>query len=96
MWTPDYEGERRIAHRPVADDAASAEGLRGLLGVPLAVRGRVIGALLAAKRTERHFTDDEIIDWLHRVDDSLPGSPIEALRANRGSEVKRRAQVAGY
>jgi hypothetical protein len=42
------------------------------------------------------FTDQEIVSWLHREDDSLPGSPIEALRANRGSEVKRRAQVAGY
>ncbi len=45
---------------------------------------------------DARFTDDEIIDWLHRVDDTLPGSPIDALRANRGSEVKRRAQVAGY
>ena len=45
---------------------------------------------------DARFTDDEIIDWLHRADESLPGSPIEALRANRGSEVKRRAQVAGY
>ncbi len=60
MWTSDYATEKRIVHRPVADDAASAEGLRGLLGVPLAVRGRVIGALLAAKRTERHFTEDEV------------------------------------
>ncbi|HET9946188.1 MAG TPA: GAF domain-containing protein, partial [Actinomycetes bacterium] len=60
MWTPDYVSEKRIVHQADADDAASAEGLRGLLGVPLAVRGRVIGALLAAKRTERHFTDDEV------------------------------------
>ncbi len=60
MWTPDYATEKRIVHRPIADDAASAEGLRGLLGVPLGVRGRVIGALLAAKRTERHFTEDEV------------------------------------
>ena len=45
---------------------------------------------------DAHFSDAEIVDWLHRSDDSLPGSPIEALRANRGSEVKRRAQVAGY
>lgn len=42
------------------------------------------------------FTDDEILDWLYREEDSLPGSPIRALRENRGSEVKRRAQVAGY
>lgn len=45
---------------------------------------------------DAHFADSEIVDWLFREDDSLPGSPIEALRANRGSEVKRRAQVAGY
>ena len=45
---------------------------------------------------DARFADDEIVDWLFRADDSLPGSPIEALRANRGSEVKRRAQVAGY
>jgi Rv2175c C-terminal domain of unknown function len=42
------------------------------------------------------FEDDEIVDWLFREDDSLPGTPIGALRENRGSEVKRRAQVAGY
>ncbi len=45
---------------------------------------------------DARFTDDEIVDWLFRADESLPGAPIEALRANRGSEVKRRAQVAGY
>jgi hypothetical protein len=45
---------------------------------------------------DARFADDEIVDWLFRADDSLPGTPIEALRANRGSEVKRRAQVAGY
>ncbi|MDT4916237.1 MAG: hypothetical protein QOI15_2691 [Pseudonocardiales bacterium] len=45
---------------------------------------------------DARFEDSEIVDWLFREDDSLPGSPIAALRANRGSEVKRRAQVAGY
>jgi len=45
---------------------------------------------------DARFADAEIVDWLFREDDSLPGSPIEALRANRGSEVKRRAQAAGY
>ena len=43
-----------------------------------------------------HYTDEEIVGWLFRDDESLPGTPIDALRANRGSEVKRRAQVAGY
>jgi hypothetical protein len=45
---------------------------------------------------DARFSDDEIVAWLFREDTSLPGAPIEALRANRGSEVKRRAQVAGY
>jgi hypothetical protein len=60
--------------------------------------GAIVKALSSVITVLRdaHFTDEEIIDWLHRPDDSLPGSPIEALRANRGSEVKRRAQVAGY
>lgn len=45
---------------------------------------------------DARFEDNEIVGWLFREDDSLPGSPIEALRQNRGSEVKRRAQIAGY
>ena len=45
---------------------------------------------------DARYKDSEIIDWLFRADDSLPGKPIDALRANRGSEVKRRAQVAGF
>jgi hypothetical protein len=45
---------------------------------------------------DARFEDAEIVAWLHRADDSLPGAPIDALRENRGSEVKRRAQVAGY
>jgi hypothetical protein len=60
--------------------------------------GAVVKHLPAVIRLLRdaRFTDDEVVDWLHRPDDSLPGTPIEALRANRGSEVKRRAQAAGY
>jgi Rv2175c C-terminal domain of unknown function len=42
------------------------------------------------------YADAEIITWLHRSDESLPGTPIDALQQNRGREVKRRAQVAGY
>jgi Rv2175c C-terminal domain of unknown function len=38
------------------------------------------------------YDDREIIAWLH-LDDGLPGRPIDALRENRGAEVKRRAQA---
>lgn len=60
--------------------------------------GAVVKSLTAVITQLRdvRYGDDEIVDWLFRDDDSLPGKPIDALRANRGSEVKRRAQVAGY
>jgi hypothetical protein len=46
---------------------------------------------------DAHFSDDEIVDWLHREDPTLAdGTAIGALRANHGVEVRRRAQVAGY
>jgi excisionase family DNA binding protein len=42
------------------------------------------------------FTDEEAFDWLFRSDESLPGTPVEALRSNRHSEVSRRAQALAY
>ncbi len=46
--------------------------------------------------TDAGFTDAEIVDWLFADDDSLPGTPMAALRENRGTEVRRRAQAAGF
>ncbi|MBA3265807.1 MAG: DNA-binding protein [Nocardioidaceae bacterium] len=42
---------------------------------------------------DRGFSDVESIEWLFTPDDSLPGRPIDALRENRGTEVRRRAQA---
>ena len=39
------------------------------------------------------YDDREILEWMFTPDDTLPGRPIDALRENRGSEVKRRAQA---
>jgi hypothetical protein len=39
------------------------------------------------------YADEEILRWLFAEDPSLPGTPIGALRSNRGREVKRRAQA---
>ena len=41
------------------------------------------------------YDDRECIAWIF-TDDDLPGRPIDALRENRGAEVKRRAQAMGY
>ncbi len=42
------------------------------------------------------FTDEEALRWLFTSDDSLPGSPIEAIAAHRCSEVNRRAQALAF
>jgi hypothetical protein len=42
------------------------------------------------------YDDISALTWLFTADDSLPGRPIDALRENRGSEVKRRAQAMAF
>jgi hypothetical protein len=42
------------------------------------------------------YADEEIVRWLFSDDSSLPGTPIAALRSNRGREVKRRAQAMAF
>ena len=45
---------------------------------------------------DAEYDDRESIVWLFTDDETLPGRPIDALRENRGSEVKRRAQALGF
>lgn len=42
------------------------------------------------------YSTSEILRWLFTADESLPGMPIEALRGDRGREVKRRAQALAF
>ena len=42
------------------------------------------------------FSDEEVFEWLFREDDTLPGSPVEALRGDRHTEVTRRAQALAF
>jgi hypothetical protein len=42
------------------------------------------------------FSPEEVLRWLFTEDETLPGSPIQALRTNRGREVKRRAQALAF
>jgi hypothetical protein len=57
----------------------------------------VVKALPAVIRLLRDakYSDEEIVDWLSREDDTLPGTPLQALIENRGTEIKRRAQASG-
>jgi len=64
----------------LTDDGAIVKGLPGTITV----------------LTDSGFTPNDIMRWLFTADDSLPGMPIEALRGNRGTEVKRRAQALAF
>ena len=78
-------GLRRAGDSPLvpADLLQGAAVVKGLPGTITLLR-------------DAGYQDNEIVAWLFRADDSLTGTPIQALRANRGREVKRRAQVSGY
>lgn len=39
------------------------------------------------------FTDQAAMEWLFTPDDSLPGTPVDALRGGRKTEIRRRAQA---
>ncbi|MDL4771145.1 MULTISPECIES: Rv2175c family DNA-binding protein [Thermomonosporaceae] len=42
------------------------------------------------------FDEGETVRWLFTADDTLPGTPVEALAENRGTEVRRRAQAMAF
>jgi len=42
------------------------------------------------------FEDEEALRWLFTADETLPGTPIDALYAHRGTEVNRRAQALAF
>ncbi|MFZ3497046.1 Rv2175c family DNA-binding protein [Streptomyces sp. 5.8] len=74
---------RRGENRSLQVPAAFIDGdkiVKGLVG------------LLTVLRDDR-FTDVEILEWLFTADETLPGTPVQALSENRGTEVKRRAQA---
>ncbi len=87
-------------HALVRDGSLLAVRIDGVRGIPesFVQDGAIVKHLIAVitQLRDARYDDVEIVEWLHREDDSLPGSPIQALRENRGTEVKRRAQVAGF
>ncbi len=45
---------------------------------------------------DARYTDEEALRWLTTPDDTLPGTPLQALHENRATEVKRRAQALAF
>lgn len=42
------------------------------------------------------YGDEEILKWMFKEDDSLPGTPADALHGHRAREVIRRAQAMAF
>jgi hypothetical protein len=45
---------------------------------------------------DNRYTDEEALRWMFTADETLPGTPVQALLENRGTEVRRRAQALGF
>ncbi len=74
------EGEVVVPSDFVGDDGAVIKGLAGTITV----------------MRDGGYADPDILRWLFEEDDSLPGTPVESLRAGRHREVKRRAQAMAF
>ncbi|RJK96857.1 Rv2175c family DNA-binding protein [Vallicoccus soli] len=75
-------GERRVLQVPAAfvQDGQVLKGLQGTL--------TVLG--------DAGYTTEESLRWLFTPQDDLPGSPVDALVADRKTEVRRRAQALAF
>jgi hypothetical protein len=60
-------------------------------GVPLP---ELAGTLIVL--SDSGYSDEEALRWLFTGDPSLPGTPAEALRAGRKTEIRRRAQALAF
>lgn len=87
-------------HQYIRDGALIAVRIDDVMKVPVElVADDEIPKHLAGVITllrDSGYTDVEALRWLLTEDDSLPGSPAEAIRSNRHREVSRRAQALAF
>ncbi|WP_127782478.1 Rv2175c family DNA-binding protein [Rhodococcus sp. X156] len=89
---------RTSVEQLLRDGAMFAVWRNGVVSVPeifLEEEGRVLKGLpgLISVLRDGGYRDQEILEWLFTEDETLPGTPIDALHGNRGKEVTRRAQA---
>lgn len=79
---------------------AVPHGERGEPGVPAAfLSGDRVLKGIQGTLTVLHdagFDAEATVRWLFTADDGFGGTPIEALAANRGKEVRRQAQTLAF
>jgi len=87
-------------HQLLRDGALLAGRVDGVLKIPadFLSDGVIVKGLTGTITLLRDagYDDEAALRWLYRPDDSLPGTPVQALVENRGTEVKRRAQASAF
>ncbi len=58
--TTAYLDDASVVHDPEVDEIVRAEAVETIMGAPLTVAGRVIGALIVAERRARRFGPEEV------------------------------------
>jgi Rv2175c C-terminal domain of unknown function len=75
-------------------------GERSVISVPAAFvqDGEVVTKLpgLLTLLRDAGFDENESLRWIFTPDDTLPGTPMQALVENRHTEVRRRAQSLAF
>lgn len=75
-------------------------GERGVISVPAAFieNGTVVKKIpgLLTLLRDAGYDENESLRWIFTPDDSLPGTPMQALLENRHTEVRRRAQSLAF
>lgn len=87
-------------HQLLNESGLAAMRLDGVLRIPAGfVQGDAPVKGLTAVLTVLHdggYDDEAAIRWLHTPDESLPGTPVDALQSDRRREVTRRAQALAF
>jgi GAF domain-containing protein len=84
----DYLRDDALVHVPEIDEIVRAEGVHAIMGVPLTVAGRVMGALVVAERHPRVFTPQEValVDSLGKIAAVALDNSMRFEAANRLAE----------
>jgi hypothetical protein len=77
------DGAKQVPAAFLICDGSAVDVVKGLPGVLTLL-------------TDAGYDDADAVRWLFDPDESLPGTPLDAMREGRGTEVKRRAQALGF
>jgi hypothetical protein len=89
---------RRLAKEHQLASAVPFPGAGTMVPSDFIVDGQILKGVpgLLTLLHDGGYDDRACIVWLYSEDESLPGRPIDALRENRGREVRRRAQAMAF